>query len=250
MAITAMILADVAAGLVALAGVMAGLIVNVVVRRLPMMLERNWRAESLHMLGLTAELQVRPAMDWGGDRLGVGIVAACVGISQLVTWHSGFGWEALSMLLLSWGLLCLALIDAEHFLLPDFLVIPLLWVGLMVNAFGVIITLQDAVLGAAFGYLSLWGINQLYGLLRGVTGIGNGDFKLFALLGAWGGWQVLPVILLGAAIFGCVWWLIYSRLGLKKQGTYFPFGPSLALAGGLAILFDDSSRYFSLILTF
>ena len=245
-----MISAEAAAGLVALAGVTAGLVVNVIVRRLPRMLERDWRADSLHMLGLTAEPQVPPAMDWGLDRLGAGIVAACVGISQLVTWHAGFGWEALSMLLLSWGLLCLALIDAEHFLLPDDLVIPLLWVGLMVNAFGVITTLQDAVLGAASGYLSLWGINQLYGLLRGVTGIGNGDFKLFALLGAWGGWQLLPIILFGAAILGCGWWLIHTRRGLMEQGAYFAFGPSLALAGGLAILFSDSSRYFSLILSF
>ena len=143
-----------------------------------------------------------------------------------------FGWQAAGVLVLSWGLLAASLIDADHQLLPDELTLPLLWLGLIVNSFGVFVPLTDAMWGAVAGYLSLWSVFWLFRLLTGQDGLGYGDFKLLALLGAWGGWQIL----LGG--------LTLLRLRNAQVSTPVPFGPYLAMAGWAALIWGDQITNF------
>ncbi|RBB97322.1 prepilin peptidase [Pseudomonas sp. MWU12-2115] len=229
--------------LVVIAGVVAGVAVNDLVTRLPAALERSWRAEALHILELEAVVQHRSQPERLVSARMVAIVAGCTCISALVVWHIGFNWTAAAVLLCSWALLALALIDAEHLLLPDDLVIPVLWLGLLVNSQGVVTDLQNAVLGAASGYLSLWAVHQVSRLVTGRGGIGYGDFKLFALLGAWGGWQLLPLILFGAVLSGIAWWALQSVRTSADLRRERPFGPHLALAGGIGILSSASTYW-------
>lgn len=134
-------------------------------------------------------------------------------------------------------LLVLALIDADTFELPDVLTLPLMWLGLLLNTSGMFVPLQDAVIGAAVGYLSLWAMYWLYLLIRGHEGMGYGDFKLMAALGAWMGWQMLPAIVLLSSLVGAmvgIFMILTERLGWKKP---LPFGPYLAGAGALALFY-------------
>ena len=152
------------------------------------------------------------------------------------------------MLLLTWGLLAMSLIDADHQLLPDMLVLPLLWLGLIANYFGLYTSLGDALWGAIAGYLSLWSVYWLFKLVTGKEGMGFGDFKLLAMLGAWGGWQVLPLTVLLSSLVGAVLGLIMLRLRNAETSTPIPFGPYLALAGWIALLWGDqiTSSYLQL----
>jgi leader peptidase (prepilin peptidase)/N-methyltransferase len=163
----------------------------------------------------------------------------CGLLSAFVAWHFGFGWQAGAVLMLSWGLLSMSLIDADHQLLPDALVLPLLWLGLIVNAFGLFASLTDALWGAVFGYLALWCVFWLFKLITGKEGMGYGDFKLLAMLGAWGGWQILPLTILLSSIIGAVLGLILLRLRNVETSTPIPFGPYLAIAGWIALLWGD-----------
>ena len=121
-------------------------------------------------------------------------------LSGYVAWHFGFTWQAGAMLLLTWGLLAMSLIDADHQPLPDVL-LPL-WLGLIANHFGLFASLDDALFGAVFGYLSLWSVFWLFKLVTGKEGMG--DFKLLAMLGAWGGWQILPLTILLSSLVGAI----------------------------------------------
>lgn len=160
-------------------------------------------------------------------------------LSGYVAWHFGFNWQAGAMLLLTWGLLAMSLIDADHQLLPDVLVLPLLWLGLIANHFGLFASLDDALFGAVFGYLSLWSVFWLFKLVTGKEGMGYGDFKLLAMLGAWGGWQVLPLTILLSSLVGAILGMIMLRLRNAASGTPIPFGPYLAIAGWIALLWGD-----------
>ena len=171
---------------------------------------------------------------------------ACGLLSAFVAWHFGFGWTAGLLLLLSWGLLGMSLIDAEHQLLPDVLVLPLLWLGLIVNSFGLLASLEDALWGAVVGYLLLWSVFWLFKLLTGKDGMGHGDFKLLAMLGAWGGWQVLPLTLLLASMAGALIGSLLLRLRQAKGSTPIPFGPFLAIAGWIALLWGGQITDFYL----
>jgi leader peptidase (prepilin peptidase)/N-methyltransferase len=164
---------------------------------------------------------------------------ACGVLSAFIAWHFGFGWQAGAMLLLTWGLLSMSLIDADHQLLPDAIVLPLLWLGLIVNSFGLFTSLTDALWGAVAGYLVLWCVFWLFKLVTGKEGMGYGDFKLLAMLGAWGGWQILPLTILLSSIVGAVLGLILLRLRNVETSTPIPFGPYLALAGWIALLWGD-----------
>ncbi|NMX77775.1 prepilin peptidase [Pseudomonas sp. WS 5532] len=230
---------------VIVASVLAGCVASELVQRLPGALERSWQRQAQDILGLTPDLQPtarqRPGLTLNGRCLA--IIVANVAVSLAIVWQAGFGWKAAALLLLSWALLTLALIDAEHYLLPDDLVGPVLWLGLLTNSFGLITNLQDAVWGAACGYLSLWSINFLFRLLIGRDGMGNGDFKLLALLGAWGGWQLVPIILLSAAVLGLMFWSVHFMISMSRPKRELPFGPSLALAGGLTIVFADPNQW-------
>ena len=161
---------------------------------------------------------------------------ACGLISAWVALHFGFGWQAAAVLILSWGLLAMSLIDADHQLLPDVLVLPLLWLGLIVNSFELLTTLPDALWGTVIGYMSLWSVFWLFKLVTGKDGMGHGDFKLLALLGAWGGWQILPMTLLMSSLVGVVIGLILMRVRKTQASAPMPFGPYLAIAGWIALL--------------
>lgn len=254
-----------------LLGLVVGSFLNVLVHRLPLMLERQWHAEAREALGLPAQPAGRfdlclppshcprcqhriraweniPLLSYLFLR---GRCSACkarispryplvelasAGLTLFAAWHFGFGAHAAAFMLLSWGLLALSLIDVEHQLLPDVLVLPLLWLGLIVNAFGLFVPLEQAMWGAVAGYLVLWAVYWLFKLITGKEGMGYGDFKLLAMLGAWGGWQVLPFILLCSSLVGAVLGLILLRASGKRSSTPIPFGPYMALAGWIALL--------------
>ncbi|QTV20249.1 prepilin peptidase [Pseudomonas fluorescens] len=263
-------------------GVIVGSFLNVLVWRLPKMLEREWRAQAHEVLGLPAEpagptynLMLphsccphcnHPIRPWENIPLLSylllkGRCAHCRGaisarypltelasglLCALVAWHFGFGWQAAALMLLSCGLLAMSLIDADHQLLPDVLVLPLLWLGLIVNSFGLFTTLPDALWGAVIGYLSLWSVFWLFKLTTGKDGMGHGDFKLLALLGAWGGWQILPMTLLMSSLVGVFCGLILMRMRKAQASTPMPFGPYLAIAGWIALLWGGQITDFYL----
>jgi leader peptidase (prepilin peptidase)/N-methyltransferase len=164
------------------------------------------------------------------------IELACGLLSAFIAWHFGFGWQAGAVLVLSWGLLAMSVIDMDHQLLPDSLVLPLLWLGLIANTFGLFTNLHDALWGAVLGYMSLWSVFWIFKLLTGKEGMGQGDFKLLALFGAWGGWQIVPLTILVSSAVGAVLGLIILRLRNAETSTPIPFGPYLAIAGWIALL--------------
>jgi leader peptidase (prepilin peptidase)/N-methyltransferase len=139
-------------------------------------------------------------------------------------------------MLLTWGLLAMSMIDVDRQLLPDALVLPLLWLGLIVNNFGLFTDLSSALWGAVFGYLSLWLVFWLFKLVTGKEGMGYGDFKLLAMLGAWGGWQILPLTVLLSSLVGAVLGVIMLKMRDQATSTPIPFGPYLAIAGWIALL--------------
>ncbi len=168
------------------------------------------------------------------------LVELCSGIlSGWIAYYFGFSAEALLLILLTWGLIAMSMIDIDHQLLPDSLVLPLLWVGILANAYGLFpdISINSAILGAVIGYMSLWTVNALFKLLRGYDGMGHGDFKLLALFGAWGGYQILPVVILLSAAAGAVIGIISILLFAGKNKM--PYGPYLAIAGWIALIWGQ-----------
>lgn len=255
-------------------GLLVGSFLNVVIHRLPLMMQRDWRAQAREFLDLPGEPsatfnlvlphshcphcdhEIRPwenipLVSWLALRGRCSSCSApisrryplvellCGLLSAYVAWHFGFSWQAGAMLLLSWGLLAMSMIDVDHQLLPDSIVLPLLWLGLIVNQSGLFASLPDALWGAIAGYLSLWSVYWLFKLVTGKEGMGYGDFKLLAMLGAWGGWQVLPLTILLSSVVGAVLGTIMLRMQKADTGTAIPFGPYLAIAGWIALLWGD-----------
>jgi leader peptidase (prepilin peptidase)/N-methyltransferase len=161
-------------------------------------------------------------------------------LSAVVIWQLGSGIAGLSALLFLWALIAMSFIDLDTQLLPDELTLPLMWLGLLVNLEGTFVPLRDAVIGAAAGYLSLWLVYWMFRAVTGKEGIGYGDFKLLAALGAWMGWMMLPLIVLLSSAVGATYGV--SMIILKRHHTDrpIPFGPFLAAAGLLALLFGHS----------
>ncbi len=260
----------------ALLGLLVGSFLNVVIYRLPIMMQREWQAQAREFLELPAESAgaafnlflppsrcphcahaIRsweniPLLSWMALRGRCSsckkpiparyplVELACGLLSGYVAWHFGFTWQAGAMLLLTWGLLAMSLIDIDHQLLPDSLVLPLLWLGLIVNSGDLFVSPVDALWGVIAGYLSLWTVYWLFKLVTGKEGMGYGDFKLLAMIGAWGGWQVLPLTILLSSLVGAVLGSILLRMRRAAQGTPIPFGPYLAIAGWIALLWGDS----------
>ena len=158
-------------------------------------------------------------------------------LAALLVWQLGSGAAGMAGLALAWTLVALAFIDLDTQILPDDLTLPLLWAGLLVNLYGVFVPLTDAVIGAAAGYLSLWTVYWLFHLATGREGIGYGDFKLLAALGAWLGWVMLPVIVLLSSLLGAVVGLMLIGLRRHQRDKPIPFGPFLALAGLAALVY-------------
>ena len=166
-----------------------------------------------------------------------------------LAWHMGIGWHLAASLILVWSLLCLTVIDIDHQLLPDNITLPLVWTGLIANYFGLFTTLESAVIGAVAGYLGFWLVYHAHHKLTGREGLGYGDFKLLAALGAWMGWEMLPMIVLAASISGTL--LALTMMAFRGLDSRSPvsFGPFLALGGWLALLWGEeiTSSYLKLL---
>ena len=161
-------------------------------------------------------------------------------ISAVVAWHFGFSIAVVGGLLLSWALLALTFIDVDHQLLPDSITLPLLWLGLSFNLFATYTDISSAVIGAIAGYLALWLVYHAFRLVTGKEGMGYGDFKLLAALGAWMGWQALPMIILLSSLVGAVVGISLILLKQQHRDIPIPFGPYLAAAGWLALIWGDT----------
>ncbi|SNS22169.1 type 4 prepilin peptidase 1 Aspartic peptidase. MEROPS family A24A [Noviherbaspirillum humi] len=169
------------------------------------------------------------------------MVEALTGVlSAAVAWHFGTGYTGLAALLFTYLLIALTFIDADTQLLPDDLTLPLLWAGLLVNLNGFFVPLSEAVIGAAAGYLVLWSIYWLFKLVTGKEGMGYGDFKLLAALGAWLGWKMLPAIILLSSLVGALVGIALILFAKHGRENPIPFGPYLAAAGMIALFFGKS----------
>ena len=158
-------------------------------------------------------------------------------LAALLVWRFGSGWTGLGIVAFGFLLLAMTFIDLDTQFLPDDLTYPLLWLGLLVNLNGAIVPLREAVIGAMAGYMVLWSVNALYKLVRKHDGMGNGDFKLLGALGAWMGWQMLPAIILLSSAVGAVIGIAMIVLRKQDSQTKIPFGPYLTGAGLLAMLY-------------
>jgi len=160
-------------------------------------------------------------------------------LSIIVAWHFGPTWEAAAALLLTWALVALTVIDFDHQILPDSITLPFLWLGLGISLAGVFTDPESAIIGGLVGYLSLWSVYMLFKLTTGKEGMGHGDFKLLAMLGAWLGWQsVLPIILLSSVV-GAVVGITLIVVRGRDKNIPIPFGPYLATAGWITLLWGD-----------
>lgn len=166
------------------------------------------------------------------------LVEALTGaLSALAMWHFGPTVQALAAIAMIWALVALFMIDADTQLLPDQITLPLLWLGLLLNLHGYFAPLADAVIGAAAGYLVLWSVYWIFKLVRGREGMGYGDFKLMGALGAWFGWQALPALILMSSIVGAIIGGALLLIQRKGSETTFPFGPYIAGAGMIVLFF-------------
>lgn len=160
-------------------------------------------------------------------------------LSLIVANHFGATIATPLVILLTWGLIVLTMIDFDHMLLPDQITLPLLWLGLLININGTFVLLTDAVIGAAAGYMSLFSVFWLFKLLTGKEGMGFGDFKLFAVFGAWLGWQLLPLLILMASVVGAVVGITMILFKNHQRQQGIPFGPYLAIAGWITFLWGE-----------
>jgi leader peptidase (prepilin peptidase) / N-methyltransferase len=277
------------AGSVFLLGLLVGSFLNVVIYRLPIMLDRQWRYQATEILS-PADASAPPSAPAPMERFNLiappsacpqckasirawqnipvfswlmlrGRCATCKApisaryplvefstgvLSAVVAWHFGFGWPAACALLLTWALIALTAIDFDRQLLPDDITLPLMWAGLLAGVVlgptagaSVPAAVRDGIIGAAAGYLSLWLVFHAFRLVTGKEGMGYGDFKLFAALGAWLGWQLLPLVILLAAATGAVLGILMIVFRGRDRAAPMPFGPYLAAAGWIAMMYGD-----------
>lgn len=260
-----------------------GSFLNVVIYRLPIMLEQQWKRDCHELLGKpTTETELsqpfnlvvpRSQCPTCGHKITaieniplvsyLALKGKCIGcktpisiqyplvelgtalLSMLVAWKVGFSLELLGLLGFTWILVALFMIDAQTMLLPDVLTYPLLWAGLFLNLDGLYAPIDSAVLGAISGYLSLWSVFHLFRLLTGKEGMGHGDFKLLAALGAWGGWQILPFIIFASSAFGAIFGIGWMILKRTRESMPMPFGPWLAMAGFVAVVWRPEIVYWT-----
>ena len=258
-----------------------GSFLNVVIYRLPIMMEREWRAQCEEIAETpSAELptgrfdlvaprsrcpscgkqisamQNIPVLSYlmlGGkcgsceapiSRRYPIIELLTAGFTGIVAWRFGFGWEAGAAILMTWALIAISVIDIDHQIIPDSISLPLIWAGLFLSLFHeaagaeiLFIDATTAIAGGLAGYLSLWSIYHLFRLLTGKEGMGYGDFKLLAALGAWLGWQMLPLIILLSAVVGAAVGISLIVFKRHDRSVPIPFGPYLAAAGWIAMLY-------------
>jgi leader peptidase (prepilin peptidase)/N-methyltransferase len=252
-------------------GLMVGSFLNVVIHRLPKMMEREWQAQCAELSGKPAEtlppynlvaprsscphcghmisaLENIPVISYlvlrGKCRncgakisLRYPVVETLSGLFSVYTaWHFGFSFAALGAMLFIWAMLALTFIDFDSHLLPDTITLPLLWLGLLFNLSGTFSELHSAIIGAIVGYTVLWSVYWLFKLVTGKEGMGYGDFKLLAAIGAWLGWQMLPLVILSSSLVGAIIGITMMIVARHGRNVPIPFGPYLA-GGGLIALF-------------
>ena len=264
-----------------------GSFLNVVIHRLPIMMEREWRAQCEEITQNPPEQELpegrfdlvapRSRCPSCGTEIKAwqnipvisylllgGKCAQCKEsisaryplvelmtaiLAAVAAWRFGVGWEAAIAVVMTLALVPIAMIDAETQLIPDSIVLPLMWIGLamslchpMTGADTLFIAPQDAIVGAMAGYLSLWTVYQLFKLITGKEGMGYGDFKLLAALGAWLGWQQLPLIILMSAVVGAIVGIALMAFRSHERSVPIPFGPYLAAAGWITMLWGDTIK--------
>jgi leader peptidase (prepilin peptidase)/N-methyltransferase len=252
-----------------------GSFLNVVIHRLPKIMEREWRAELAehedkpvddspaynlvvprsacpacgHQITALENIPVVSYLALGGKcaacktkiSLRYPLVELLTGVlSGYLAWHFGVTWATAAALLFLWSVIALAFIDLDTFYLPDAITLPLLWAGLLVNYNGIFVSLPNAVLGAVAGYLSLWSVYWGFKLATGKEGMGYGDFKLLAAIGAWVGWQMLPVVILLSSFAGAVVGISLIVFARHGRNVPIPFGPYLVLGGLSGLLWGDA----------
>lgn len=272
---------------VALLGLLVGSFLNVVIYRTPVILNRQWQRDCQDLLGHPSEpppspetfnlvtprsrcphcghaitaLENIPVLSylWLRGRCSacqkpIGLRYPAIELLSAVmagatAWHFGWGVAGFAAVVLTWALVALAFIDIDHQLLPDVIVLPFLWAGLLVNLSSTFTTLPAAVIGAAAGYLSLWLVFHLFKLVTGKEGMGYGDFKLLALFGAWLGWKSLPLIILLSSVIGALIGIGLIVFQGRDRAQPLPFGPYLAAAGWVALLWGDDiiARYLQIM---
>ena len=258
-----------------------GSFLNVVIHRLPKMLERQWRDELSELNGQEVaplpryNLMVpRSACPACGHAIGAlenvplisyfalrgkcagckarispryPLVEALTGVlSGYIAWRYGFSWQTLALLVFVWSMIALAFIDLDTFYLPDDITLPLVWAGLLANMGGLFVDLQSAVIGAIAGYLALWIVFWGYKLATGKDGMGYGDFKLLAAIGAWLGWKMLPVVILLSSLVGAIVGISLIVFARHGRNVPIPFGPYLVLGGLIALFWGDQLLHYYL----
>ncbi len=264
-----------------------GSFLNVVIHRLPKMLDRAWRAELAELNGpqpnvqpaandtpaaynlvvprsqcpacghritalenvpLASYLALRGKCSACGARISPRyplVEALTAALSGYIAWRFGFTWTTAAALVFAWAVIALAFIDLDTFYLPDDITLPLIWLGLLANMGGAFVDLQTAVIGAIAGYLSLWSVYWAFKLATGKEGMGYGDFKLLAAIGAWLGWKMLPVVILLASFAGAVVGISLMVFARHGRNVPIPFGPYLVLGGLIAMFWGDAlTRYY------
>jgi leader peptidase (prepilin peptidase)/N-methyltransferase len=255
----------------AIIGIMAGSFLNVVIHRLPKMMEQAWHQQCAELHGGTTHnlpafnlVTPRSICPQCGHRISVlenipvisylflrgycsqchtrislryPIVEVLTGaMSGFTAWHFGFGLPAIAALIFIWAMIALTFIDLDMQLLPDTITLPLLWIGLLFNLGNGFIDIRSAIIGSVAGYLILWTVYWCFKLITGKEGMGYGDFKLLAAIGAWLGWQMLPLVILFSSFVGGIIGIFLIILKKHQRSTTIPFGPYLA-GGGLIALF-------------
>lgn len=224
-------------------GFIAGRMVREVATRLPPHQFRKWRIEAGEILDTdVVERDDRPfSASQSMHALQRNFIpeVGCALLSASVVGMYGFTVVAVAMLALTWALFALALIDAEHQVLPDVIVLPMMWLGLTANQQGLFATLDDALYGAIAGYMVLWVMLNGFKLLTGREGMGSGDLKMLAMLGAWGGWQLLLLIIIVASTSASVYGITMKCFSRTECNPHLPFGPFLALGGFIAMMWGD-----------
>lgn len=264
-------------GLIIFVGLAFGSFLNVVIYRLPLMMENEWREQCHEFLELGDAANDQPVLSLAlpasacpkcGHKIrfweNIPVIsyillrgkcsqcaqkispeyplveAATAALCVVIAQHFGVSWQTLLGLVFTWTLVALTMIDFHKQLLPDNLTLPLLWLGIICALFNLYVDLESAVIGAIAGYLALWSVYQLFRLLTGKEGMGFGDFKLLAALGAWMGWKMLPLIIILSSFVGAVIGIAMIVFARHDRRVPIPFGPYLAIAGWIAFIWGES----------
>jgi len=262
---------------IGLLGLIVGSFLNVIIHRLPIIMERDWHDQCLEFLKQQEEklsehspltlskprsrcphcnhqikaIENIPVISYlflrghcSSCNAPISIryplieMTTCL-LSLTVAWRFGISSQTAAALLLTWALITLSMIDFDHKLLPDSITLPFIWLGLLLSLWDIFTTPASAIIGATAGYLSLWSVFQLFKLITGKEGMGFGDFKLLALFGAWLGWQYLPQIIMLSSLVGAVIGIALVALRGRDRNVSIPFGPYLAIAGWISLLWGD-----------